>query len=329
MPFEARLFIQGTGVFVPHEDGDSVLVLFPSWEKADQSGLNSPAGSAKELETAQDSPRGSTKAPAGRRSRSDQGAGLEMPERAPVKPHHAVVQFDARNLAPTAPNAWLTRFCAGQWVTVETDPQPRLQLGQESILQGIPDLGDVAKSGNLGPSADQLVRSEVLPGKDFDPEYLTAGLYLESGALSPSGDHLGAWQLTPGKAQEGEERYYSSVIKVEFGEVDRFALRFRPFEAAAAETLDLFPIGDELDVWVRHFCDIEQRPVSRYCEVEAEEPDEDFALNYALAKDFAGLAKGRLPVPQVWGSWSKGSPIGGDPCRCMGCKTSNMAYSHP
>ena len=63
------------------------------------------------------------------------------------------------------------------------------------------------------------------------------------------------------------------------------------------------------------------RPQQGDAEVRAGEKDLDFYLNFALASDLAAVRQaaldGRLPLPVVHSSWKAGSPIGGDPHKCM------------
>ena len=85
MSFEARVYIQGVGVYFPRENGE-LHVLFPDQEKAAERKIHEHKG-------------------------------------IPVCRHHAVVQFDTSYLAapdPTVP--WTTLDISGLWVSLSAEP---------------------------------------------------------------------------------------------------------------------------------------------------------------------------------------------------------------
>lgn len=297
MPFEARIFIQGTGVYVPHEDRQRVLVLFPNWQRTHDLGLRDPTDPTR-----------------------------------PICRHHAVVQLDARNLSPSAAEAWLTYFCQGRWIGVESDSQVEMQVAMRPNDQGIlgmPQIEEVATRAGL--QLGEAVQQDLLDGTGDPAELLATGLYLDRGALSPSSEYQGAWRFTHRNRRIEVEDYYASVMKLELGTVNRFALRFRSFDSGGEETLELHPIGDELDVWIRHYCKVEERPKAEDETCELANPDVDFALNFALASQFEQILS-ELPVPvpiRSWGEGEEGGPIGGDCHRCMCGGTNGNAFAIP
>jgi hypothetical protein len=281
MPFEARVYIQGVGVYVPQENGE-LHVLFPNQEKAAERKLHEHKG-------------------------------------IPVCRHHAVVQFDTRSLAsgphpgPTIP--WTTLDITGLWVRLSAEPTPvKTRLTENGRVPGVPHLPDILK--DLDPSLDQNAK----PVFSSEAEWLRAGLELKAGILSPYAEYEGLFDFDVAQvSRRPKDRRYSSVLKLELGEVESFALTFRPFGSQKESTLHLSTPWDELDVWIRHFCDLE-RPDPDLDLPSAGEDDTDFVLNYAFLNNLDAVLKACdnvLPVPRVASSWARGGHIGLESRKCM------------
>jgi hypothetical protein len=114
--------------------------------------------------------------------------------------------------------------------------------------------------------------------------------------------------------------------------VGRFALKLVPFGAPPAElsVLPLHPIGDTLDVWVRHFCDLDEPDPDRDLP-EPGDVDADFVLNYALREDLQALLDqgGPLEVPRIPDNWRRGGDVAGKPHQCMGSLSNALSFSAP
>lgn len=294
MPFTARILIQGAATYVPHEDLDRLLVLFPDQEHAIARGVEEPGGT-------------------------------EMCR------HFALVQMDARALDPALPEGlWLSLDVAKHWVGFQSDSQVEMKL-PDGKIDGLAPVEEMLE--NLGLSEYAALDERALPGPGMDPDLLKAGVFLQAGQVGPLGAYEGLFHLWSNAAgiQTEKEISLSSVIRVELGEVSALQLKLRPFGGDALPPIELLPPGIELDVWVRHFCDVD-RPDPKKGVPSGSDLDPDFVLNYALRKDLEGLlavAKDRLPVPAVPENWEPGTNIGGDPRQCTPSQNTKVSYVDP
>jgi hypothetical protein len=300
MSFEARLYIQGTGVYVPHTGGKKMLVLFPSQEQANKRGLRDIHGN-------------------------------------PICRHHAVVQVSARCLGDLSglpaelPDPWTTLDVSGLWVGFKADGAdgnevPPFRMAGNNGVPGIPYLPDVLRDFKMpvGPDLDQ----RAWPGNGGSAaELLAACLFLDAGVLSPYAEYEGLFRFN-GQA----DQRISSVLKLELGRVDSFSLRFRAFDSSKVIDLPLDCPWNELEVWVRHFCDLSRSDPDQELP-EAGEADVDFALNYALLQDLDKLLDSlkrheipEIPVPRVSTSWVHGGPIGLEPRKCNGVSVASQNF---
>lgn len=293
MPFTARILIQGAATYVPHENLDKLLVLFPDQEHAIARGVEEPGGT-------------------------------EMCR------HLAVVQLDARALDPGLPEGlWLSLDVAKHWVGFESDSEEAMNL-EDGKIEGLAPVETILEK--VGLSAYAALDARALPGPKMDPDLLKAGVFLNAGKVGPLGAYQGTfnwWSTAEGTA--AEEIELSSVIRVELGDVSSLRLKLRPFGGDALKPIDLHSPGLELDVWVRHFCDLE-RPDPNKRIPTGGEPDPDFVLNYALRKDLEALlaaGKDRLPIPVIPKNWQEGSNIGGDPRQCTPSLNSEADFVQP
>lgn len=293
LSFETRIFLHGVASYVPHEDLDKLLVLFPDQDHAVERGIRAPEGGE-------------------------------------ICRHYMVVQMDARALDPSLPpNLWLTLDVAKHWIGVSSDSGVSMDL-----KQGIDGLADVHTLSGAGLGSSSSLDRRALPGSTFEPRLLAAGFFADTGAVSPSGQYQGPFQIGSVSGQGwGEDRTLSSVIRVELDKVGRFALNLRPFGShkGPVSTIELHPVDGKLDVWIRHFCDLEKPNPNRH-EPEPEKLDADFVLNYALRADLERLLKrgaDRLPVPRVSSNWRRGGHIAGKPRQCMGYLESATYFLNP
>ena len=273
MPFEARLYIQGVSVYVPHPERPEVLVLFPDQEQANQRGLRDLKGD-------------------------------------PICHHHAVVQFSSRYLENAAtsrlPDAWTTIDISSLWVGFSTDSKVETRLTRDDgRVAGVPYLPEALEliKQPAAPLSSSLA-PQAYPGQNAEAQFLKAGLLLDAGVLSPYAEYEGLFRFEGTR----DDRKYSSVLKLELGEVEHFALRFRPFGSAETFELALTPPWDELEVWVRHFCDLEKPDPNRILP-KAGAPDVDFALNYSLLENLEAVLQACgnvLPIPHISTSWEIG-----------------------
>lgn len=306
MSCEVRLYIQGVGVYVPHVDRSKMLVLFPNQEQAHKRGLRDSDGN-------------------------------------PICRHHAVVQFDARCLInlpdfpPGLSEPWTTLDLSGHWLGFQADGGeiPQFRLAGNNSVPGVPYLPDICNNFKI-PVASSL-DGGAWPGGSSVAELLEAGLFIDAGILSSYAEYEGlfrfdgqtrrAW-IGGGKA----DLKYSSVLKLELGKVDSFKLRFRAFDSTDIVELPLHSPWNELEVWVRHFCDLSRPDLDQELP-EAGESDVDFVLNYALLEQLDYLVKNlqysEFPVPRMSTSWVHGGPIGLEPRRCNGVGTDEKDFSNP
>lgn len=291
MTFEATLYIQGVANFVPHENGDSLLVLFPEQERAIDRGIPRPGDEE-------------------------------------ICRHYAVVQIDSRCLVPEMPRLWLTLDLAGHWVGFESDSQVEMELDQNPI-RGVASLEELLERVQLGGFTG--IDPSALPGSGIDPDLLAAGLVLNGGRLRPDSDYEGEFTFqTLGKGGAGLTQDLTSVVKAELGNVGHVTMKLRPLAGGETTRIPLRPVGDTLGIWIRHFCDLRE-PDPRRETPEAGQLDADFVLNYALREDLPGLLQSAplLPIPQVPASWVAGGPIGGDPHQCMPSQEAARAFDDP
>jgi hypothetical protein len=299
MSFEARLYIQGVSVYVPHPERPEVLVLFPDQERANQRGLRDLKGEK-------------------------------------ICHHQAAVQFSSRYLENAAtsrlPDAWTTMDISGMWVGFSTDSTvaPRLTRddGRVAGVPYLPEALSLIKQPALSAAPlDSSLAPQAYTGQTTEAQFLKAGLLLDAGILSPYAEYEGLFRF----AGTREDRKYSSVLKLELGPVNHFTLRFRPFGSEEIFQLPLTPPWDELEVWVRHFCDLEKPDPNRILP-EPGEADVDFALNYALLRDLEAVLQACgnvLPIPHISTSWARGGPIGLEPRKCMGSGSQSLQFQRP
>lgn len=301
MIFEARIFVQGVGNYQlqgeSNGEADGLVVLFPKQAVATARGLKD--SNDKEL-----------------------------------CEHEARVQAHIRNGATGPRVKFDTSFqdCEIRFNVQypESRPYPRFRYertGNGRGIYGLPLLQDFITEARW-----QGARLPSSPAA----EDLTGRLHLDFGALSPHSDYIGSWEV-PGSR---EKQLFSSVMKVELGRVRGLELHLTPLDSnqpgpegerpspptaggSGQTKISLQPLGDTLDVWVRHYCDMDWPPKPAPDKIEAGKTDLDFVLNYALLPNLKsrldGLrAEGRtLPVPRVDRSWIRGGPVGGDPSLCQ------------
>ena len=108
IPFDAKIYVQGAGNWIPHTDGSKALVLFPDSDVANDE---------LQLKTALHGE--------------------------PLCPHHAVVQCDSQRLGLPVAGAWTTLDVAGHWLRFEAEGAEPLEVGD---LAGLPELDAVLAS---------------------------------------------------------------------------------------------------------------------------------------------------------------------------------------
>jgi hypothetical protein len=319
MSFETRLYIQGVGIYVPHDQRNELLVLFPNQERAHERGL---------------------------RDLQDQ----------PICRHHAVVQFNSRYLEERSPSplaemrlskAWTTLDVSGMWVGFSAEPALAPRLAVDGRVPGVPHLPELLHELEPADPLDPSLAPQVWPGQVSEADFLKAGLFLHAGVLSPYMEYEGLFRFhrlneardrrtrrgwkTRRTRNNRLDRKYASVLKLELGQVERFALRFRLFGSGETFELPLHSPWDELEIWIRHFCDLAWPDPDRELP-EAGDADVDFVLNYALLQNLDVLLQkwgNNLPVPTVSPSWARGGPIGLEPRKCMGGGSGQYSFSRP
>jgi hypothetical protein len=181
----------------------------------------------------------------------------------------------------------------------------------------------------------------VLPtAGSLDPtdDRVAAGLYLDVGRISPRSESegpisfrpIGSIHSPPGHSRH--EELVAGVLKLELGRVSRFRVRMREFDKESVSTLDLRPIGDELNVWVRHECKAEERSQSGEADAGESIVDIDFVLNYLLRDDlekFLAKLNIAMPMPRISTSWLRGGEIGGDRIKCMRVAEKAAPFAEP
>lgn len=108
IPFNAKIYVQGVGNWMPHADGTKALVLFPDSDIANDE---------LQLRTALHG--------------------------GPLCPHHAVIQCDSQHLGLPIADAWTTLDVAGHWLRFEAEGAAPLVAGD---LAGLPKLEAVLAS---------------------------------------------------------------------------------------------------------------------------------------------------------------------------------------
>jgi hypothetical protein len=315
MPFEARVFIQGVANLIPHQDGTSLVALFPDQSLYDR--VRTPGQSAPEE----------------------------------ICRHYPMVQLDSRHLTGAgrigepglheigAP--WTTIHLDREWVGFEVEGNTqRMNLGNG--IPGVPSIEQLLVRAGLGGYTS--LEPSVLPtpgDPDPSPDLLAGGLYLEHGVVSPASDFTGSVRFqsltklstSEGRARpteserseqrtaetrENDQEVYGNTLKVELGMVEQLTLKLRRFDEEDVRKIQLHPVGDTLDVWVRYFCEVDP-PTPKCPDATDDAGDEDFLLNYLLRADARGLFReaARLTIPRLTTSWLHGRPIGNDCVRCM------------
>lgn len=315
MSFSVRVMIQGVGIYAPDEAGESMLVLFPGQGRAHEHGVP-----------------------------------LEVPIAegvAPVSQHQARVEFGEADLVRDAPNTWRSIDVTGQWLGFRSEPRRPPRLTEFGRVPGVPRLAEVLDSAGFGTLAGTSPAAR--PGASFDPELLSFGLYVDSGELSLAEEYKAAYRFFSGdRALDRGTSIYSSVLKLELGEVEAFEFLFHPLGDVASDPnvfrdpvdpcsisslangarLPDSPCGlrfdaptfDDVEIWIRHFCGVGEPPNPNPENTAPGETDEDFVLNYALLERLGDLldAANHLPVPRLATSWAGGEPSGGKPNKCAG-----------
>ena len=288
MRFRARIYVQGVGIYRLSKDRRQLDVLFPD---------------SQQRHLAED-------------AKLTNAEGKTFPE------HHAVVQFSARNLRPAAADKWLTVDLANYRLRVDTDSPIALAFPNRAPdLPGVPRLADCLAAAGL--SDVQLIDDERAK------EATLARLEITRGIVGPDSEYVGSWEWSGHNGVESLKKAsdYTSVVRVELGAVTRLKLVFERLEGRSVEPkerqIELGPAAGYCDVWVRHDCRkfLSLRPQPGDAEIRAGDKDLDFFLNFSLVDDLARVREatlaGRLPLPMVNSSWKAGSPIGGDPHKCM------------
>lgn len=267
MTIRAKLFIQGGGNCLVHDDQDQLLVLLPRQEQyAQHRSGNLPATLCR---------------------------------------HFPMVQMDGRHLTGegavegTAP--WTTFHLDGHWVGFDFGGSPTSMSFPESKVPGIPHLDDLVQDATYNPRA-----IPTGPSSPPDSDLVSAALYLDAGSVQPFADFEHRSQLVPANTAQqtapATGSLFSTVLEVDFGEVESAALLLRPFDRRAETTrIELQPVsgrhGQTIDVWFRHFCQL-TRPVR--CTKKATSQgrvDHDFLLNYLLLQNPAqALQNPMIPV---------------------------------
>ena len=293
MNFDARIIIQGMGTYVPHVNSDQLLVLFPNQDFAESQNL-------RDFENSK------------------------------ICRHHAVIQFDARNLDPRLGRFWMSIDASGNWIGADSNSSQQLDLGKPR-LDGIPSIDEILRVAKMTDFSE--FAREVLPAGADVQRRLRAGLYLDQGEVAPDARYNGpvVWKLNGADLPVKRGSRISNVtntVRVELGTVSRFNLRLKSF-AGEERLLPLYPLNGKLEVWVRHICEI-SKPQPDAVRESTEAADHDFALNYSLLSDLSGLIaryRQHLPYPMRADSWTGTGIPKGDPAnRCGKSQSSAQAF---
>jgi hypothetical protein len=138
MTFKAKLCIQGVGSYVPHLNGDQMLVLFPDQAHNDVTTLPRPSGEE-------------------------------------ICAHYAVVQMDARILEPASPKLLLSLDVQKHWIRFEVSGSP-LQMTNVGTALGrfLPAMGKCLARLYRGFRVTTIPINELRT--DFRMTYAVCGL---------------------------------------------------------------------------------------------------------------------------------------------------------
>ncbi len=293
--------IQGAGNYVPHEDGNQLLVLFP-------------------------------------RQDGELARRFRAPDASEICAHAAFLHLLASHLSPDLPSVWTTLDISGHWVTFDAEgPEVQPMALTPEALRGIPSLEEILDDAGLGDFA--ALDATTLPMRTgTTTDRLKAGFYANQGVLGSATE----WEApvsysSDGWPSMGEEAIVSNTHRLELGHPERLFLRLREF-AGDWKSIELHPVAGQIDVWVRHFCDMRppappQKDTSSTSRGGGAD-DQDFPLNYILRRDAAGLAaafqRQRPPVPHVLGSWVSDDIIGipGRP-QCLPAREAPATFTAP
>lgn len=290
MTFHARLFIQGVGSYVPHEDDDKLLVLFPNNDHTDVQQLPRPR---------------------------DQE----------ICDHYAAAQMEARSLVPDGPDVWLSLDVEEHWIGFEAGGNPKPMSDVRGRLEPfLPQMGEVL--GRAGHPQFAALRHDVLPAAGAVAKRLKGGLFLDTGEVKSFEPYQSNVEFVWSDGTHLPQPYRltaTNVVEVDLGEVSDLRLKLRRSSHTPTTLTQLHPVDGELRVWIRHFCD-PARPVDRPGKGSAGEMDADFALSYALRHSLQGLlqATGNMvPIPRTYGVPA------GKPRQCMGELEAATTFSSP
>lgn len=300
MAFPAKLFIQGVGSYVPHEDDKHLLVLFPDQAHDDVGKLPRPPGQK-------------------------------------ICDHYAVVQMDAQHFGPADPGLWLSLDVAKYWIGIAAPGSDVMNDVDRQLGTCLPPLKDVLAKVRLQAFAG--LNPQVFPGaQDAELDRLKAGLFLDRGAVKPATYYKSNIEFAWSNGSDLGGNGYpmddaTSVVEVELGQVSELNLRLRPFGQSELSPIPLRPVDGKVEIWIRHFCD-PTKPDPQTHDPRPGSLDADFALVYALREDVDGLVQGgkrRLPLPRVRRSASEArrGPRGGKPRQCMGDLEVATAFPSP
>lgn len=289
MTFEAKLFIQGVGCYVPHEDDKKMLVLFPDQEHAD-------SGDLTEL-------------------------GHEICN------HYAVVQLDSRSLGIGGPSLWVTMDVQKHWVGVEAVGAGGMTNIVSQLSPHLPAMAGAL--GAAGHANHSPLRTDVLPGKGGVAKRLKGGLFLQQGIVGAANGYQSDLEFRWSDGADLDTDYKmqdaSGALEVRFGSVTSFSLHLRPFGKQVNPPIPLQPVENKLEIWVRHFCDL--NPPEPPTVQLTPEPDADFMLTYALRPSVRALLNAtgdKVPIPHV-----NALLTGGKPRQCMGVLETTSTFDNP
>lgn len=296
MSFDARIYIQGSVSYVPHTNRDRLVALFPARTDADT--IRDYKGEK-------------------------------------ICDHYAVVQ--CRGALLGLPDRWTSIDVSGLWVRVEAQNAPAMMLPPAGGIQLLPALDEVLQPDGLGQYA--ATNTAALPGQGFDSSLLKAGVYLDVGNFFGDVRFRTECDLRGGNGQILESLgSISNTMVVALGEVDSLALGLRTFDGD-----DLPPLsfqapqspGEEIEVWIRHFCDLEEPDGTGEVVREEEDDriDKDFVVNYTLLENAEQMIAERdgykLPVPEVNLNWAGGKNLAGRPNNCAGPENPPGSFVSP
>lgn len=293
MTFDARIYLQGAVSYVPHTDRDRLVALFPA------------------------------------RTGSDT---ILDPEGGEICDHYAVIQCRGSLLG--LPDRWTSIDISGLWVRVEAEGAPAMALPSGGVPL-LPTLDAVLRPDGLAQYASTA--STALPGQSFDPSLLRAGVYLDVGELFGDVRFRTLCDLRGGNGQNlGTLGMISNTMVLSLSEVESLALGLRTLEGG-----DVAPIqiqapegqGERVELWIRHFCDLEEPDTAARRVEEHDRLDKDFVINYTLLENAEEMIlerdKYKLPAPEVNGNWAGGDNLAGRPNNCAGPLNPNSSFESP